>query len=409
MGRAQEAREFANSLRVANPDSEETLVLVASYLVSLQELDEASKVLAAIKSESSYPKLSLQARIDLLKEDWPTAAKRFRQAIQADAANVNGYKGLVTALELQGKSAEAQSELQTMAQQSSEPAPSLVLAEYYGRNQKFAEARAALDRITDKTTPQYGQIERALTLSEAQSFLQKRDFATSRNLVLDALAKSPEDPGFLVLLIQTELAAEQLGEAEKVLERLKSVQPDAPVVDVFTGDIAMARKQYGAAGAAYLEAWEAAPNDQLALKRYQVMRAATADQTAVEAFFDDWQAASAQSVLPGLTRSGHYLEMGQSDKAKAGYEALIAANPNIAIAHNNLAWIYGENELKKALAAGKKAHELAPNSGEIMDTYGWFLYLSGNKAEARKILAKAVELVPGNEEIQQHYKQAMEN
>ncbi|XOV86638.1 MAG: tetratricopeptide repeat protein [Pseudomonadota bacterium] len=409
MGRAQEAREFSNSLRVANPDSEETQVMVASYLVSLEELDEASKVLAAIKNENSYPKLSLQARIDLLKENWPAAANRFRAAIKADPANVNGYKGLVTALELQGKSTEAQSELQSLARQSSEQAPSLVLAEYYGRNQKFAEARAALEGISDKTTPQYIQIERALTLSEAQSFLQKRDFAASRNLLLGALGETPEEPGLLVLLIQTELAAEQLGEAEKVLASLKAVQPDAPVVDIFTGDIALAREQYGAAAAAYLEAWQAAPSDQLALKRYQVMRAQTAAPTTLESFFDEWQAAAPQSVLPGLTRSGHYLENGQMDKARAGYEALLAANANIAIAHNNLAWIYGEKELAKALAAGKKAHELAPNSGEIMDTYGWFLYLSGDKAKAREILAKAVELVPDNEEIQQHYKKAMED
>ncbi|MDB3989873.1 tetratricopeptide repeat protein, partial [Pseudomonadales bacterium] len=73
--------------------------------------------------------------------------------------------------------------------------------------------------------------------------------------------------------------------------------------------------------------------------------------------------------------------------------------------HNNLAWIYGEKELAKALAAGKRAHELAPENGEILDTYAWFLYKSGELGTAKDMLARAVELSPNNEEIRQHFEE----
>ncbi len=108
-------------------------------------------------------------------------------------------------------------------------------------------------------------------------------------------------------------------------------------------------------------------------------------------------------MLAKLSKAGHYLQTGDTTQARLGYESLLENNDNIAIAHNNLAWIYGEKELAKAVAAGKRGYELAPQNGEIMDTYAWFLYKSGDLSTAKDLLAKAVELSPDNEEIRQHF------
>jgi Tfp pilus assembly protein PilF len=72
------------------------------------------------------------------------------------------------------------------------------------------------------------------------------------------------------------------------------------------------------------------------------------------------------------------------------------------VAHNNLAWIYGDVELPKALAAAKRAYELAPDSAEIIDTYAWFLYKHGDLERAKALMVRALDLAPDNERIRQH-------
>ena len=120
-------------------------------------------------------------------------------------------------------------------------------------------------------------------------------------------------------------------------------------------------------------------------------------------FLNDWETKAPSSLLAKLSKAGHYLQTGDTKRARAGYEALVATNDSIPIAHNNLAWIYGEKEIAKAVAAGKRGYELAPQNGEIMDTYAWFLYKNGDLAMAKELLAKAVELSPDNAEIRQHF------
>jgi Tfp pilus assembly protein PilF len=82
---------------------------------------------------------------------------------------------------------------------------------------------------------------------------------------------------------------------------------------------------------------------------------------------------------------------------------MLMKSDNIAVAYNNIAWIYGDDELSKALAAGKRAYELAPESAEIIDTYAWFLFKNGDFKQAKDLLLKAVSLAPDNEEIRQHH------
>ncbi|MGC3979431.1 MAG: thioredoxin domain-containing protein [Paludibacteraceae bacterium] len=68
---------------------------------------------------------------------------------------------------------------------------------------------------------------------------------------------------------------------------------------------------------------------------------------------------------------------------------------------NRIAWIVYENykkfndtqSLKSALGWAKKAHGLAPDDFQIMDTYAHLLYASGKKKEALTLETKALELV----------------
>ena len=207
------------------------------------------------------------------------------------------------------------------------------------------------------------------------------------------------------MLVSVELAAERVDEATKVLAQVKSILPDAPIVAVLEGDVALAKGDLDSARSHYENAWSVIANDQLAVKIYQIMRQQSLPEKPIVEFLNDWREKRPTSQLAWLSLAGHHMESGDMTRAQSEYEALVAANPNAVVAYNNLAWLYGEGNLKRALAAGKRGYDLASENGEIIDTYAWFLYKSGELSQAQELMVKAVSFSPENAEIKQHYEE----
>ncbi len=102
-----------------------------------------------------------------------------------------------------------------------------------------------------------------------------------------------------------------------------------------------------------------------------------------------------------------YQADGDYDAAFARYRKILEASPEHAMALNNLA--YGlavrKGNLKEALPLADRARTLAPKSGEIADTLGWLVYMSGEGRRAALILTEASVLSPANAEIHLHLAQ----
>ena len=94
---------------------------------------------------------------------------------------------------------------------------------------------------------------------------------------------------------------------------------------------------------------------------------------------------------------------GDFDEAVARYRALIAADANNVVAHNNLAYLLAERkkQLAEALPLAERAFRLAPLPF-IADTLGWIHYLRGDFASAKPLLDRAIAGDPGNVEIIVH-------
>jgi Flp pilus assembly protein TadD len=84
------------------------------------------------------------------------------------------------------------------------------------------------------------------------------------------------------------------------------------------------------------------------------------------------------------------------------YRQAIAANPDNALALNNLAFIYGESGDERAEGLARRAYELLPNSPGIMDTLGWILLNNGETTEAYQLLERAASLNPESRNTQYH-------
>jgi tetratricopeptide (TPR) repeat protein len=101
--------------------------------------------------------------------------------------------------------------------------------------------------------------------------------------------------------------------------------------------------------------------------------------------------APARMVLASLEeKAGNFAAAGEH------YELVLAADPNHAVAHNNLAslLVAHTGNIEAALAHATKAYELAPGSPEINDTLGWIYYKMQVYQSAVPYLETAVKLLP---------------
>ncbi|PKI17788.1 XrtA/PEP-CTERM system TPR-repeat protein PrsT [Colwellia sp. 12G3] len=106
--------------------------------------------------------------------------------------------------------------------------------------------------------------------------------------------------------------------------------------------------------------------------------------------------------------AGIYLE-NDTNKAITVYEDVVKKQPKNVIAHNNLAWLYLEqNQMDKALVHAEEAYSLAPTIPNIADTYGKVLLKSGDNRGALKYASKAFDLAKGQDtDIQLNYIEAL--
>ena len=87
---------------------------------------------------------------------------------------------------------------------------------------------------------------------------------------------------------------------------------------------------------------------------------------------------------------------------------MLAANPQSAVAANNLAWIYAEEgaNLDVALNLAQTAKRAAPDNPDFIDTLGVVLLKKGLAAAAIAEFQAAVNKSPKNATIQLHLAQA---
>jgi len=103
-------------------------------------------------------------------------------------------------------------------------------------------------------------------------------------------------------------------------------------------------------------------------------------------------------------RAVTYAETGPWEKAEADFLKALEVSPDEPLVLNYLgySWIDRGENLEKALELIRKAVELKPNDGNIVDSLGWALYKLGRYEEAVKELERAVLLRPQNPEINEH-------
>ena len=104
-------------------------------------------------------------------------------------------------------------------------------------------------------------------------------------------------------------------------------------------------------------------------------------------------------------RGGTYERMGNYEKADEDLLNALSIDPNDAYTLNYLAysWLERDHKIEEAMAMLKTAYDLKSNDPYIIDSIGWAYFLIEDYVEAEKYLKRAVELMPDDPIVNDHY------
>jgi tetratricopeptide (TPR) repeat protein len=91
-------------------------------------------------------------------------------------------------------------------------------------------------------------------------------------------------------------------------------------------------------------------------------------------------------------------------EAQKRYQRVLEINPNAAVAANNLAWLYAEQNanLDVALQLAQTAKSQMPDNPDVSDTLGWVYYKKGLATLAIAAFKQSADKDPANAEYAYH-------
>jgi tetratricopeptide (TPR) repeat protein len=104
-------------------------------------------------------------------------------------------------------------------------------------------------------------------------------------------------------------------------------------------------------------------------------------------------------------RGGSYERIGEYEKADKDLLRALKINPEDAYVLNYLAysWLERDYKINEAIEMLEKAYSLKNNDPYIIDSIVWAYYLVNNYLKAEKFLKRAVELMPDDPIVNDHY------
>ena len=231
------------------------------------------------------------------------------------------------------------------------------------------------------------------------------------NKAIDALRRAqklaPSARDLVPLFAQVYLASNLPDEALKEARALQKSDPKFAGGYSLEGDILAAQRKFAPAEKAYREALKLEPKaDGVAIRLHKTL-ADGGKAAEAEAFARSWIAENPRNVTVRLYLGERELAAKNYKAASAQYQAVVATEPNNAVALNNLAWIGGELGDPKAVGYAERAVKLAPNSAPVLDTYGMLLVKSGDAKRGIDYLKRASELEPRRFDVRINYAKAL--
>lgn len=201
--------------------------------------------------------------------------------------------------------------------------------------------------------------------------------------------------------IMLEQKTNGLDAALAMAEKARIRNPDAPAIQVMTGDLLLAAGRTADAARSYDTALKQTPSSLAAIRLFQVL-ANKGDPAAASAVLTTWLDSHPDDMDVRVTLAGHRSRQQDYRKAASDYEAILLKLPRNVAVLNNLAWAYGHLGDARAVETAARAYSIAADSPAIMDTYGYLLYRDGRRDEGRALIKRAFATSPDDPQVAYH-------
>jgi len=348
----------------AQPDATWAMFALAELGARMGDSEETIKWLERLRSvdpDALAPRAIL-ARFYLLQEEFDAAEVVIREALGLD-----------------GSMAELHS----------------ILGDVMIRQNKYSDAAGNYRRASelDHENADY-------RLSYARSQQQDGNDAVAVRALEDNIARTMLHIPSAVQLAALKAKSGDLGAAMTIAERLIESHPESPTPYALMAEVHMRSDNLAAAAHAYDAALDIRVTRIHALRAASIKRRIGAgnDSEPLERFL----AERPLDLEIRLLLAESYRRNAALSKSIAEYEKIISAEPDHAVALNNLSWAYYEVHDDRAEDMARKAHDLLPNNGAVNDTLGWILINNDSLDEGADLLRRAVELENGRSQIRYH-------
>lgn len=440
-GKPDEALTALSRAIVQSPDQEQIRSMIVAVHASQQDWSKGEKAIAAWRRRSPKSALALNAKgaLELQQDKLEDATRSFNRAKEAQKTLETPYFNLIRLYLMQNEPSLALTEARAGVEQfpsdmtmirsfldlssrqdkldeaidfmrsiataeSKIPAPSLVLAEYYGRSNQFKDAQEFLTRARSAGADPSAIENLQLLLAETEIplLLQADRTEQARTLADNIGSALPASPEAQLLRAKVELTAGNEKAGFDQLGRINRKYPQQPIAFEFLGDYYMTKQAFEQAVDTYQKAWLRTPSQNLAIKMHSALREAKAIVKSLEPL-QQWLEISPDSPQASTLLAMGYQAAGMDDKAIEMYEKIRKSRPSDAVALNNLAWLYYEQKDERALQAAEQAYALRPDNTAIADTYALVLLQQTDQtAKAVEILEAATKAAPEDKDMQQH-------
>ncbi len=386
-GRDSDAAAILDHVLQLDPGN---VAAVKAYLLATQKTGDTAIAAARVDSAlNELPRntdlLLLRAQIARDEQDWPMLVQSLEQAIRVDQAN-HAAAGILAGYYLDvEKDYERALDTLVGVDDSDHPIVQDVLARAYFRAGDFDQSLIANERLSKLAPADVNVQMRLVALHEITGNVGKmRDALNSvinlapdndsaniaharllsmegRNeeatRVLETVQLPEEDPEILRTKIQIALASGKSKEAIKLAEKLWWHQKDLPSL--------------------------------LGLSR---IYAITGDNQLAIALLESWLRDHPRDIGAMMDLAAHYRKAGRITDNQAVLKRILTIDPGNSPAMNNLAWELRDSNTQQALDYARKAHQIEPNSLDILDTLTEVLTHNRSYDEAIRYASKAIDI-----------------
>ena len=388
-------------------------------------------------SPTYVPAVNNLARLDMRERRSDAARKRFEAVLAKDPRNEPALLSLAALLRLHSAEPAEIEKLyrQAVARNPASPSARVALVNHYLGAREF---KAAVDAAHDATValPKSPPMMELLGIAQmsagehrlaVQSFRRYADMLpkTPQPLMMLATAQMaarlPDDAVRSLrsaLALQPELAAAhrdlaaiyvaigKSGEALKEARTLQTQRPKLALGFALEGEIHAAQRNWDAAEKVYREATRRFDLAVLVTRTHQVMLASGKGAEA-DALAESWVKSHPKDVLVlGYLAEGD-LAARRYESAARRYASALQRAPDTVRFLNNLAWVKHQLQQPEGLALAERAHELAPDDPQVMDTLGVILLARKDLERGLELLGRASSLAPQAHGIRLNFAKAL--